>query len=257
MESNELEKKINYIIANDNVEKFKELYIINHNLQNYFLTQSQENVIYVAIKNKAINILKHLFQNKINVNNKDKEGRTLLHLALEIGLCDIVESIFQNYSNDEIKLFKDNQGNNELHKWVIYHTCDKCLSYLLDHSQAKSSRYFSDKNIKDNSPLHQAVLENNLNAFRNLISNEYIKNNIIEKGEDGNTLLHFAAIHRNIELLDFILNLNKININSKNAKDESVLHLALKNDNFKIVEKLVDLKARVGSKTMRLANEVT
>jgi ankyrin repeat protein len=201
MERKELEEDINIAIANDNLNDFISLSKKFDNWEHYFEQDFEEYFIHIAIRNKAEQILKYMFDSKIvDINVKDRKKQTPLHLALEEGMCQVVQNILK-YRNQEVEMCKDLEGNNELHKWVIFHSsCEDCLKYLSEYKSDKDkekdslNEYFISKNDKGNSPLHLSVVFENFSSFKLLVSGDYFNFNIYETGENNNSLLHLAAI---------------------------------------------------------------
>jgi ankyrin repeat protein len=70
-----------------------------------------------------------------------------------------------------------------------------------------------------------------------LINNSYIINSIDKKGE---TLLSYAINNNNYKLCNLLLNNPKLNLYYKDNNGNSYLHLAVKNQNEKIIKKLIE-----------------
>jgi len=57
-------------------------------------------------------------------------------------------------------------------------------------------------------------------------------------------------------MLDYIVSLNKFDIDRKNSLMQSALNLSLINENFNISERLITLNAKVTSNDKRISYEV-
>lgn len=184
-------------------------YILNDDLDNLLILaskipnwdklkfcQSGEFIFHKCIRMRANKIIKFLIEKRVNFNLKESEGKTVLHLGLEEGLCEVNQYILRNNPSD-IEFSCDDFGDNELHKWVVYHSsCEDCLSSLGKFSLIKKE-YFSNKNFKGNNCIHQCILEENLSALKLLASGKYFNFNLNEDGENGNSLLHLACYFKN------------------------------------------------------------
>jgi len=69
-----------------------------------------------------------------------------------------------------------------------------------------------------------------------IIDNPEIINALDEKGE---TILSYALKENNLEIIDLILSYNNLNLNYKDKKGNSYLHLAVKNQNERGIENLI------------------
>lgn len=78
-----------------------------------------------------------------------------------------------------------------------------------------------------------------------LINNSYIINSIDKKGE---TLLSYAINNNNYKLCDLLLNNPKLNLDYKDNNGNSYLHLAVKNQNEKIINNLIEKDINLNNK---------
>ena len=76
-----------------------------------------------------------------------------------------------------------------------------------------------------------------INKLNHLINNSNIINSIDKKGE---TLLSYAINNNNYKLCDLLLNNPKLNLYYKDNNGNSYLHLAVKNQNEKLIKKLIE-----------------
>jgi ankyrin repeat protein len=98
------------------------------------------------------------------------------------------------------------------------------------------------KNLRQNTPLMLAVLDNDVDQVRNLLKNE--KNNIDEQNKDGQTALHYAAFRNDSQLVRLLLD-NKALIDSLDNLGRTPLHFASQNDSFAAAQILVNEKANL------------
>ena len=92
-----------------------------------------------------------------------------------------------------------------------------------------------------------------------IITNPDIINTLDEKGE---TILSYALKKNNLEIIDLILSYNNLNLNYKDKKGNSYLHLAVKNRNDKKIETLIkkginlNMQNNSGNTALHLAYEI-
>jgi len=91
-----------------------------------------------SVKKGELSKVRDLIKRGANVNIKDKDGKTPLHIAVENNYEDIVKVLIQNNADVNIK---DNNGNTPLHI-AIMNGNEFIIKELL---KAKA-----DKNIKNN-----------------------------------------------------------------------------------------------------------
>jgi len=101
------------------------------------------------------------------------------------------------------------------------------------------------KNIRQDTPLMLAVLDNNVDEVKKLLKNE--KNNIDEQNKDGQTALHYAAYRNDTQLVRLLLD-NKALIDNVDNLGRTPLHFASQNDSFAAAEILVHDKANLSIK---------
>lgn len=118
---------------------------------------------------------------------KDGFSQTPLHIALNHSLCDESAALI---NNDEYEFSSDVEGNTEYHKW-IGHFCLKCLNFLINRQPI-----YNLKNNKQNNPLHQSVIENNIEALRLLMEN--CQFNLEEEGENSLNLIQLACVYADL-----------------------------------------------------------
>jgi ankyrin repeat protein len=186
---------INFI-NNDDLHNFVALTSKLPNWDNLKFPQTNEFIIHKAVRIRANNITRYLIDNRVNFNVKESEGKSVLHISLEESLCEMIQYILRNNLSD-IEFSHDEHGDNELHKWIVFHSsCKDCLSSLGKFSKIKNE-HFTNKNLKGNNPLHQSVIEENLSALKLLASGKYFNFDLNEQGENGNSLLHLACYFKN------------------------------------------------------------
>lgn len=127
----------------------------------------------------------------IDLNLKDNELQSSLHISMSNDLCNINTAII---NNQEYEYCRDIEGNNEYHKWVN-NGCLICLYALM-----KKNLDYNVKNSKGNNPLHQAVIRNNQESLRLLLEN--CQFDLEEKGEFDYNLIQLACVYSDLVIKD-------------------------------------------------------
>ena len=81
-----------------------------------------------------------------------------------------------------------------------------------------------------NTALHYSIIFNNIKAFDLLI--KYDSNILINDNNDDDSL-HLSVLYKRKDILEKILKVNNVNINSINSSGETVLHYA---SNYNLIE---------------------
>jgi ankyrin repeat protein len=148
---------------------------------------------YNNYKEEDSKILNLLFMNGVDLNAKNKHGQTLLHAAVELNNCKLVEELLNyNVNVNEV----DNTGQSALH-YAIYN-CDLYLTVLLLNNSV-------NPNIQDNdgwTPLMNltAQLFNQHINIENLLQLEDFlieESNIKLKTKEGQNAKDIAKVFNN------------------------------------------------------------
>ncbi|MED6127775.1 hypothetical protein PIB30_091369 [Stylosanthes scabra] len=165
--------------------------------------------IHIALLNNQHNLVRRLVEiNKDLVRIKGREGVTPLHFVCQSG-----------DDEDNIRLLTD-----------LLEACPDCIE---------------DVNMRNESALHVALLNENLRAFQVLygrVTNNTRKNALLQetsilnwRDSDGNTILHIATLHDNKE------------INEKNLEKQTALDIAEAHDSRMIKTTLLEVGAKRGT----------
>lgn len=82
-----------------------------------------------------------------------------------------------------------------------------------------------------------------------LIDNNHMNLDLAWKDQEGNTLLHYAAIQGEKELISYLLQeKNQLRINARNSNEYTALHTAVYNKNIPAIEELIEGGALINSR---------
>ncbi|CRH02389.1 conserved Plasmodium protein, unknown function [Plasmodium relictum] len=175
-------------------------YLINQTNVDIFLKDKKENenalMKCMRIGYEMINVSKMLIDRKINVNEKNKNGKTSLHIASENNYLKGIELLLKNKADINSV---DNQNNTPLMS-SIKRNNEESAFLLIDNN--------ADINMKDNdmnSVLHICAKEHLSNVAHYILStNKMNIENCLDK--EKNSPLHIAAKENLKSLCNLFLN---------------------------------------------------
>jgi ankyrin repeat protein len=201
--------------------------------------------VFKAIAEGNIDKVKQYIELVGDVNAKDEDDNTLLHLVPSDALSSfaIVKYLVEN--NADVNA-KNIDGMTPLH--VI---CDTNGGHPPTNIDIKIFKYLVDKGANVNSktgrgltPLHYTSA--GIEILKILIKNDADVN---AKDEDGWTPLHTACWYESLEIVKCLVN-NRADVNAKNNDGETPLHYACDNSDYAytIFKYLVDKGADINAK---------
>lgn len=192
--------------------------------------------LHFASKGSSLQCVKLALDNDLNLNVKDVNGQTSLHIAAKYGRADIVQLFIEKHG--ACPDMKDNKLRTPLH-YAARNGHSEVVEILL-------------KNKANFRILDQV----GLGAIQYAISNRHIDTAklLFTKGADiesmgGFTPLHQAADVGCSEITSFLLE-NGANVNSKNDNDYTPLHAAAFNGHQDVVNILITKGANVNAKVI-------
>ena len=187
-----------YAVENKDIEYYKAL--LNHNANANFINNKKMNPLFYAIKSSNNNVLGNLVRKGADIDQKDIDGNTPILFAR-----------YKNLSRSETELSKlganpeaENE-NPEYNKKILSEQQERLYSAINDNDIDYIKKLIWDMNpdltnSKKQSPLHLAVLNNNVELAKILLDEGA---SINQPDEDGNTPLHYIAKYApNKEMLD-------------------------------------------------------
>jgi len=197
-----------------NKDKYKaSIWLIEHGID---ITISIKNTsaIRIAVNKGATKVVKSLIKNrKINIDQVDDKGRSLLQDAIIMGHRAVVQVLIENEISPNII---DSHGKNAIFDAIDYGD-EKIVDMLLeiedinlsaiDHS---GKTIMHDKKILEDDALARKLLENGADPTINDKNNNNFLTHIVLKGEEGEALLDIAIA-------------NGCNLDAKVADENSIL----------------------------------
>ena len=168
--------------------------------------------------------------------NENEQGYKAVHLAAMYGQLE------------SLKYFLDGRGINPactarnketlLHVAAYYGHLD-IVDYLIQDQKFDPLCYDSQQRT----PYHSACHGGNLNILKYLVSNcPYYSKNILasELARQGNTLLHFASLSGNLDLVEYLINEFRIKPDIASNRNATPLHMAAQKGHIKTVRYLIN-----------------
>ncbi|MFP3033744.1 MAG: ankyrin repeat domain-containing protein [Wolbachia sp.] len=218
--------------------------------------------LYWAVDKNNLDAVKYLIGKGADIYAKDKKGRTPLDIADQNNKSEIIKFLVKKLAEQNERL--------PLH-WTVENCSLKAVKLFIDndsinakdrdgktplHLAAKTGRSEIAKLLMDNradinatdtsswAPLHKTAGKNNategqLNVAKLLISKHA---NINAKNDKGYTPLHLAAKKGNLNIAEFLVNTNGIDIEARSRIGNTPLHIAAKSNKLEVVKFLTDIK---------------
>ncbi|KAL4295143.1 ankyrin repeat-containing protein BDA1-like isoform X2 [Arachis ipaensis] len=163
----------------------------------------------------------------------NEQGFSPIHLALQNNQHNLVRRLVE--INKDLVRVKGREGVTPLHFLCQSGDDNKNIKLLIDLLEACPDS-IEDVNVRNETALHIALINQNLSAFRKLV-HWLVKN--VRKGADslevsilnwknseGNTILHIAIINDNEQAFDLLIGSIKVDINARNLENQTALDLA-------------------------------
>lgn len=196
-------------------------------------------LLHITLANKDLyeDVFDKLLQiNEIDLNQRNKEGKTALHFAIEQKDYYAVNALVEKGA--DICSLHTNTGNTLLHVAAATDN-NQIFDFLLDQQKID----INAKNNKNETALfiafangycHEVAMLVHLNGETSLIH-----------PFTGDSLLHFSVRENLQDVFDKLLSKNNIDIDLKNGNGETALYLAIENGHLHFAEKLVNVGADV------------
>ena len=183
-------------------------------------------------------VMKHLIQDKEDLNIRDEDGNTPLHWASETGNLEVVKCLIENKANLEAK---GRAGYTPLHLATI-NGHPEIAKVLIEKGVDLNA-----KGLFDNTPLHLAIIIN--------YPNPEIAKVLIENGADLNTIddnnytpFQCAVIRGDLEMVKLLID-HGADLNAKESRyDYTPLHIAAKYGYSEIAKVLIEKGADLNAK---------
>ena len=184
-----------------------------------------------------------LFSGKIeNFNFHDENNNYLIHYLIDYHQIEIINKLLnKKVLNLDVT---NNEGRNILFLSIKYNNIEFIESLLKYNKLNIGLSLIDNKDKLGYTPLHYAIKLNNLDVIKLLLD---FGGDITIKDNENNNILQFSLINKKTKLFIYLLNnIPNLNINS-NAK-QSLLHLAISNQNIEIIDILLNKNININAK---------
>jgi ankyrin repeat protein len=190
--------------------------------------------LHLAASKMSENTVRLLIKNGANINLQNNKAQTALHKASRRGHLDIVRLLLDHKADIYLQ---DNRGSTPLHL-AIYRMSPEAVQLFLDHGADVTVQ-----NGKGQAALHRALQRGHPDIIQLILSRANVDADALDN--DGSTPLHLAASEAE-ELSGAQLLLDHgVNIDLRNKKGQTALHLASQRDRLDFMELLLNRGAIV------------
>lgn len=231
-----------YAAASGNIEFLKEL--VAENVAYKKINDLNENALFSAARGKrrfsnTVKVFTYLLQKGLEPTLINKDGATVLH---QLATNNPNKEIYTIFIDKGVNInAKDNQGN------TAFLIAAKRDNTSIAKWLAGKYNTIKDVNRKGQSALTFSVINYNQELFDFMINNDA---NLQIKDALGNNLLYYLFENYNEYKSDFFtknikLLENNVKLESGAKKKNTLLHIAVKKNNFYLVEKAINLGVAV------------
>ena len=196
--------------------------------------------LHLAAKKGHAEVVRMLFAFKADVSEKDAQGESPLHGAAEKGHPQVARMLITKLNADVNE--QDNDGWTPLH-WAARHGDTAFVRMLISEFKAKVD---PPTKQKGSTPLHVAA-ENGHPKVARLLIMEF-KADLSAKDNKGKTPLHKAAIYGQPAIVKLFIDEFNPDLNARDNEGRTPLHRAAEKGTTKVVKLLVDAGADVNRK---------
>lgn len=214
---------LHYCIVFNNIDILKILY--SYKNINLLITDNDgNNILHFSIINKNKHIIQFLIDNKFPIHHTNSKSQNALHLLL----IHFPDNNFIHYfikNNIDITL-----QDKSLHITPLHLS----LSFNIDFDiQNYTSQQINITDFNGNTPLHYALIENNIHLFNKIYNHNKDIINFNIQNINGDTLLHII-LENDINIKnDFIQHIiNHTNINLQNNQGNTITHILIHKNKF-------------------------
>ena len=195
--------------------------------------------LYIASKSGHANIVEFLINSQCDPTIASRNGSLPVHFTCEQASFQLTELVSKCDLN-----VKGTDGNTPLN--ILFHS--KKFYELSEDQKLKFIQYLIAKgcdpsipNNNNDTPVHVTCRRGNFRFFQILVTSRSVNC----KGRNGNTPLHVSTRCIYPQIVQFLIDVHKCNINLQNDDGDTALHLACKNGTYRmacILQYLIESK---------------
>ncbi|VVC31092.1 Ankyrin repeat-containing domain,Ankyrin repeat [Cinara cedri] len=194
--------------------------------------KDDKTLLHLASEKDTVGAIKVLIDKGADLNARDKDGKTPLHLAAERNKIDAVKILMDEEADLNAR---DKNGRTPLHFAAGNGNAD-IVEILMDKGD-----YINVIDKDDKIPLHLAAESGNAGTIEVLIERGADLN---ARDKDERIPLHLAAENGNAGTIKALIS-KRADLNARDKNGRTPLHLAAKNDKVDIVNILINKGANI------------
>lgn len=184
---------------------------------------------------RSTKISRSLIEAGADVNAQDRTNESILHFAVLVGDLDQVKLLVEHGANvnHRTKLQRTPLhfgGQREITKYLL-----ECGANV------------NEPDFEGQTPLHRSVLYHSLKSVKMCLE---FGGDLTLRDNAGETCVHYAAMNRRTDVLEFVLQETGLSVNERSGRGEVPLHLAAKKGNVDACTVLLDRGADVDAKNV-------
>ncbi|KAH0554915.1 putative ankyrin repeat protein RF_0381 [Cotesia glomerata] len=194
--------------------------------------------LHAAVKNGQVELVNLLVAHKANVEARNANNMTCLHIAIDKNNLDIAECLLAAGADVNAVCRVNCRENYSALCLAAINGSEDMIQLLLD--------YGADINAKKSSslvPLHAAVRKEHLEIVECLLT---LGADIHKRGVDRCTILHTATCNKNLQVAEFLIS-KGASVNGRDVNGVTPLHMAVLENNLALVEFLLNHDADVNA----------
>ncbi|MBD0391455.1 ankyrin repeat domain-containing protein [Wolbachia endosymbiont of Pentalonia nigronervosa] len=196
--------------------------------------KDDKTLLHLAAEKDTIGAVKVLIDKGADLNARDQDGKTPLHLAAERNKIGAVKILIEEEADLNAR---DKNGRTPLHFAASNGNAD-IVEILMDKGD-----YINVIDKDDRIPLHLAAESGNASTIEVLVDRGA---DLKAKDRDDRIPLHLAAENGNVGTIKALIR-KRVDLNARDKNGRTPLHLAAKNDKVEIVNILIKKGANINA----------
>ncbi|XP_065349814.1 uncharacterized protein LOC135945834 [Cloeon dipterum] len=210
---------------------------------------SGRNALIYACKYKKWPVVDYLLTKNVDVNKVDRKGKTAIHYAVLSGEMKMVQKLVKHGADLSGKMIEN--GYNLVHI-AARHKNSKIVSFLHGKNQELVNQVTNERSERS-TPLHIATRHSSVEVVRWLLENIKVDVNAVDRS--GSTVFMLACKYYKLQIINLLLAKN-VDVNKRKLNGKHALHYAAASGNLDLVETLLRQGAEPSLKCNKGMNSI-